>query len=515
MQNTAENNKRIAKNTLVLYMRMVVMMFIGLYTSRVNLQALGVTDYGIYNVVGGVVAMFGLISGSLTASISRFITFELGRGDKQQLAKVFSASVTIQIMLALIIAVLVEIIGVWFLNTKMVIPPERLTAANWVLQFSVVTFALGLISAPYNACIVAHERMSAFAYMTLVNAGIKLLVAFLVSHATCDRLIFFAALLCSIAVLMRIIYGAYCVRHFEECRYHFHWDGQLLKQMFAFAGWNTIGASSALLTNQGGNMCINLFFGPAVNAAKGIAGQVNGAITGFASNFMTAVNPQITKCYASGDHEYMISLIFRSARMSFYLLLLLGLPVMISTHFVLSLWLGMVPDHTVSFIRLTLIHTMSSSLSNPLITAQLATGKIRNYQIVVGGCQMLNLPIFYVWLRLGGIPEVVLIVEILISQCCLGLRLYMLRNMIHLHARQYLKKVYLNVIVVSIISAFIPLCLSLCIEESLWTFIGLTLICLACTALAVLFIGCSPHERDMIRTYAIKMKGKLLHRGAC
>lgn len=315
MTDTSANNKRIAKNTLLLYFRMLFMMAVSLYTSRVVLNALGVEDFGIYNVVGGVVAMFSMLSGSLSAAITRFITYELGKGNQENLKKIFSSSVTIQIGLAILIIVVAEAIGVWFLNMKMNIPDVRITAANWVFQFSILTFAVNLISVPYNASIIAHERMSAFAYISILEAIGKLAIVFLIVISPMDKLIFYAILMCAVALIVRLAYGVYCKRHFEECTYHFIFDRDLLKHMFGFAGWNFIGATSAVLRDQGGNVVINLFCGPAANAARGIAFQVNNAISGFVTNFMTALNPQITKSYAAGDRKYMMTLIFQGARL--------------------------------------------------------------------------------------------------------------------------------------------------------------------------------------------------------
>ena len=263
MVNTSANNKRIAKNTLLLYFRMLFMMVVSLYTSRVVLNALGVEDFGIYNVVGGVVAMFSMLSGSLSAAITRFITYELGTGNRENLKKIFSSSVTIQIGIALLIILLAEAIGVWFLNVKMNIPDARMVAANWVFQFSILTFAINLISVPYNASIIAHERMSAFAYISILEAIGKLVIAFLIVISPMDKLVFYAILMCAVALVVRFAYGAYCKKHFEECTYHFIFDKELLKRMFGFAGWNFIGATSAVLRDQGGNVVINLFCGPA------------------------------------------------------------------------------------------------------------------------------------------------------------------------------------------------------------------------------------------------------------
>lgn len=511
MTDTAANNKRIAKNTLMLYFRMLFTMAVSLFTSRVVLNTLGVEDYGIYNVVGGVVSMFSIISGSLSAAISRFITVELAKGDADKLRKTFSASVTIQLLLSLIIVVLIESIGVWFLNVKMVIPAERMDAANWVLQFSIVTFVINLISVPYNATIIAHEKMSAFAYISILEVVCKLVIVYLLKISPIDRLVFYAILMCAVSVIIRLVYGYYCNRHFAECKFSFRFDKDLLKRMFSFAGWNFIGASSAVLRDQGGNIIINLFGGPAVNAARGIAMQVNHAIVGFSNNFMTALNPQITKSYASGEQDYMMKLIFRGARFSFYMLLFLSLPVLANTHYILSLWLGIVPEHSVLFVRLALIFAMSESISSPLVTAMLATGKIRNYQIVVGGLQMLNLPISYVLLRIGCIPETVMMVAIGLSQCCLAARLVMLRTMIGLSARKYLREVYLNVILVTTVAAVLPILTSVILEESFLNFVIIVLISLITAAISIFYIGFNKNERDFAVTkfkYAIQKLAK-------
>lgn len=509
MSNTTENNKRIAKNTLLLYFRMLFLMAISLYTSRVVLNALGVEDFGIYNVVGGVVAMFSVLSGSLSSAISRFITYELGKGNQENLNKIFSSAVTIQLGLAGIIILLAETIGIWFLNVKMNIPEVRMEAANWVFQFSILTFAINLISVPYNASIIAHEKMSAFAYISILEAVGKLFIAYLITITPMDKLIFYAILMCVVALIVRFTYGNYCKRHFCECTYHFIWDKQLLKSMFSFAGWNFIGASSAVLRDQGGNVVINLFCGPAVNAARGIAFQVNNAVNQFVVNFMTALNPQITKSYAAGDKGYMMTLIFQGARLSFYMLLLLSLPILVNTHYILALWLKIVPEHAVLFVQLILIFALSESISQPLITAMLATGKIRNYQIIVGGLQMMNLPLSYILLRLGYFPEVVIVIAICISQCCLAARLILLRGMIGLSITKYLKNVYLNIIVVSIIAVILPLISAYYIKESFSNFIFISLIAVICTLSSIYFLGCNNQEREFIHKKIGTIKSKI------
>lgn len=456
--------------------------------------------------------MFSILSGSLSAAISRFITYELGKNNILKLKVIFSSAITIQIGLGIVIVFFAETIGIWFLNTQMNIPIERMVAANWVLQFSIITFIINLISVPYNAVIIAHEKMSAFAYISIFEAIGKLLIAYLITISPIDKLIFYAILMCVVAIAIRLLYGYYCKRHFDECRFHFIWNKQIFQQIFSFAGWNFIGASSAVLRDHGGNIIINLFCGPTVNAARGIAFQVNNAIQGFVSNFMTALNPQITKSYAVKNYTYMMTLIFQGARLSFYMLLLLSLPIIINTHYLLTLWLNTVPEHTVLFVRLVLIFAMSESISGPLITAMLATGNIRNYQIIVGGLQMLNLPISYILLSLGAIPETVLIVAVLISQCCLMARLYMLKKMIKLKIKDYLKKVYFNIITVSIIAIILPICMQERLAENFINFLLSSLICMLCTYLSIYYIGCSYEERKFIYNKFLILKSKITHK---
>lgn len=513
MGNISENNKRIAKNTLLLYFRMLFLMVVSLYTSRVVLNALGVEDFGIYNVVGGVVAMFSLLSGSLSTAISRFITFELGKGQQENLHKIFSSAITIQLILAFIIALIAECIGIWFLNNQMTIPISRLTAANWVFQISLITFIINLISVPYNACIIAHEKMSAFAYISILEAIGKLTIAYFIDISPIDKLIFYSILMCGVALLVRFTYGYYCKKHFQECIYHFIWDKQLLKQMFGFAGWSFIGTASVALREHGGNILINIFNGPEVNAARGIAFQVNNAVLGFATNFMTALNPQITKSYATNNHDYTVTLIFQGARLSFYMLLIISLPILLNTQFLLENWLKTVPNHSVLFVQLVLILAISEFLSYPLSTAIQATGRIRNFQLIVGGLQLLNFPVSYILLYIGYYPEIIVVVAIIFSQLCLGARIIILRRSISFQIKDFLKNVYLNVITVSIISLIFPTILSYFCSKSLPSllyFVLSVLLCIITTLFTIYYIGCNSKERkfiiEKIRTKKLSIK---------
>lgn len=509
-QNSNANNKRIAKNTLLLYGRMLIMMLISLYTSRVIINALGIEDYGIYGVVGGVVSMFSIISGSLNAAISRFITFELGKGDKEKLKKVFCTAINVQILLIAIITILLETIGLWVINYKLVVPNERIIAVNWVFQFSILTFALNLICVPYSAAIIAHEKMSVFAYISIFDAVSKLVISYLILLNPFDRLVYYGLLLLVIGIIQRFIYTIYCTKHYEECHYHFVFDKIIIKEFFSFAGWNFIGASSVVLRDQGGNLLINLFFGPAVNAARSVAMSVNNAVMGFVTNFMTALNPQLTKSYAVGDYEYSLKLVFQGARFSFYILLLLALPVIFTAQYLLELWLGIVPEHATNFTRLVLIFTMSESLANPLVTLMLATGKIRNYQIYVGGIQLLNLPVSYLLFQFGYPPECVFVVAIVISIICEIVRLCMLKKMVGLSIRSFMKKVYLNVVVVSSASVVLPyIAVRFLGIDSSEHFFELCIISLLSTVSSIYFFGCDKRDKKLIKMFINRVLKKL------
>lgn len=512
-QETTSNNMRIAKNTLLLYGRMIMLMVISLYTSRIVLNALGVEDYGIYNVVGGIVGIFELLTSSLSAAISRFITYELGKKDNNRLHEVFCTSINVQFILIIIVVILFETAGLWYLNNVMVIPAERLNAARWVYQLSVITFAINLWSVPYNASIVAHERMSAFAYISLYEGFAKLIIAFLILRNPIDRLVFYSALLVLVSVTVRILYSIYCKKHFSECNYSFIINKSLLRQIFSFAGWNFIGAGSVVLREQGGTLLINFFCGPAVNAARGVAGAVNNAVNGFVNNFTKALNPQITKNYAQGNFDYMTSLAFRGARFSFYILWLFALPIILTAPYLLHLWLGVVPEYTVSFTRLILVFSLSESLAMPLITIMLATGNIRNYQIAVGGCMLLNVPLSYLLLYLGGPPESVYYVYILTSVLCELLRLIMLRKMVGLPVRSFLKEVYFNVMYVSIISFILPAIISYFWKiDNLFSFACISLISVCSAGLIIYFVGCNAKDRAFVKSMSSAVVSKFKFR---
>ena len=510
MVETSSNNRRIAKNTLLLYFRTLLIMAITLYTSRVILNALGVEDYGIYNVVGGVVAMFSLLSGSLSNAISRFITFELGRGDIKRLGVIFSTSVNIQLGLSLLIMVLGAAVGGWFLNTQMNIPADRMTAANWVLFCSLLMFCVNLVSIPYNACIIAHERMAAFAYVSILEASLKLLICYLIVVSPFDKLISYAILLVVVALIIRFVYGFYCSRHFEECRYRPVYDRSLLKQMGSFAGWQFLANGCWLFNTQGVNILINMFFGVALNAARGIATQVDGAIQQFVNNFMTAVNPQITKDYAAGRIKEMFTLVCRGAKFSYFLLMLFAIPVMLETEYVLTLWLKTVPDHTVIFLRLTIIGSMLNMLGGTGLTACMATGNIKRYSIWISSVGVLVFPLTWVAFKCGLPVESTYIVFIMVYIGVNIVRLYIMKGLLHFPPILFVRKVVVPMLLVTPVAAVLPFIVANSFEQSFWRLCLTVVISLISSSAAIFLIGLTGNERKAVVKKAADFRNKFV-----
>ena len=495
MSDTSSANKRIAKNTLVLYVRMLFTMGISLFTSRVILQTLGVEDYGISSVVGGVISMFTFINAAMVSSTQRYLNFELVRGDANQLRSVFSTSLQIHALIALAIIVLSETVGLWFLNEKLVIPEARMTAAMWVYQCSILSCAVSIMSTPYNAVIVAHEKMSAFAYISILDVSLKLLVVYLLVVLPFDKLIILAILNLLVQLFIRYIYTIYCHRHFPESYFQFRFNKTLFKEMFGFAGWSFWGNLAAILYTQGLNMMLNIFFGPIVNAARGIAVQVQSAVQQFVGGFQTALNPQITKNYASTNLPQMHSLMFRSARFSFLLLFFLSLPVLMETNFILTLWLKTVPDDAVIFTQIMICISLIYTTANPCIIANQATGKVKIYQMVVGGILLLILPISYVVLKLGAPAYSVFIVHFCIESLAQFSRMYMLRKLIHLPLWQYMKNIYIPIVSTVVIAIILPLVVRMQVAEGWLRFLAVGFTCVLSVGASSYFIGLTKQER--------------------
>ena len=500
--NNIVNNQRIAKNTLLLYIRMLFTMGISLYTSRAILQVLGVIDYGIYNVVGGIVVLFIFLSNAMTTSTQRFITYELGNGNLEQLRNVFVTSVNIHILISIIVVFLSETIGLWLFDEKMTIPPDRKIAAMWVFQLSILTCVISVMSYPYNAVIIAYEKMSFFAYISVFEALLKLAIVYLLLIGDTDRLITYAVLMALVQLFIRFCYSLYCNRHFPATSYKIYYNKRLFCEMLVFAGWNLWGNLASILGNQGINILLNIFFSPAVNAARALTISAQGAIRQLTTNFQMALNPQIIKSYAAGQLHDMHQLVFRSSKFSYFLLFVICLPVFMETPFILDLWLKEVPDYTVIFLRFAIIGMLLEGTSNPLMTSAAATGNVKVYQSVVGCIYLLVLPISYISLKLGCAPWSVYIADIFVTIFAYAARLIIISQLIQMSMLSFLKCVLFRVIIVTVISCIIPWLTSITwSEETFIRHIVLILISALCALLCSFFIGFDYNERKMCTNY--------------
>lgn len=493
-----ENNQRIAKNTLLLYFRMLLTMIVSLYTVRVVLNTLGVIDYGIYNVVGGIVVMFSFLSNTMASASQRFFAFELGRNDILQLKRTFSMTLFIYAIIIVIILLLSETIGLWFLNNKLIIPEERMNAANWIYQFAILSFVVTILRTPYNASIIAHENMKFFAYISIVEVTLKLLIVYMLVLFSFDKLKLYSVLMFCTVFFIFLVYRIFCKKKYQECVFEYFWDKRLFKELLSYSGWNLFGSLAGILNNQGINLLLNIFFGPIVNAARAIAYQVGSAVNQFVFSFFNAVRPQITKYYAKGETENMMNLVFQSAKISFFLLFVITMPILLECNFVLSFWLNEIPEYVVLFTRLIIINALIDSLSYPLQTAAQSTGKIKLYQFVVGGTLLFNLPISYLFLRIGYPPQVTVIVGICISIICLGLRLILLKRLVGFQILRFLKRVVFKVILVTIIAYSIPVILINQITESFNRLVIVFITSLVMSTLSIFIIGVSKSERSKI-----------------
>ena len=498
----SKNNKRLLKNSMMLYLRMFVNMAISLYTSRLILNALGEIDFGIYNVVGGIVVMFTFINGSMNSSTSRFLTVSLANGDINDLKKTFSFTITIHAILAIVIFILSETIGLWFLYNKMVIPAERMSVALILYQLSIVTTMISIMSVPYNSSIISHERMGAFAYISISDVVFKLLIVYAVIYLPWDKLLVYAVLLFFTQITNQLIYILYCKRNFIEARFSYAWDKMLFKEMCGFAGWNMAGNLSFVGYTQGLNILINMFFGPSINAARGIAVRVQGIVSNFISNFQTAVHPQITKNYATGNYDYVKILIYSESKFSFFLLLFLSLPIMIEAKTILTWWLVNVPDNTVIFLRIMLITSFVESLTNPLLITALATGKIKKIQMVLCPILLCILPVSYIALRLGAPAYVVFIINMVFLFISLIVRIFLLKSYICLSPIFYIKNILVRCSMVALFSAVIPVILHLYFidDNNIMRFF---IVCISSVLLIITFvflIGLNKKERSFVVT---------------
>lgn len=496
-------NKRLAKNTLVLYFRLLFTMVLQLYASRLVLQALGVDDYGIYNVVGGVIAMLNFVNMSLSNADSRFIAVEIGSGDQGGVKKLFSCIMTIHWLFSAIIIIFAETVGLWFVMNKLVIPEGRMTATMWVYQSAVLSSIITIISSPYNGLIIAHEKMSVFAAISIFEALAKFCVAFFLFYSPIDRLITYAILNVFILIIVRLIYTFYCKKNFEESSYNIAWDKNISTKVLSFAGWTLTGNVAVMGYTQGLNILLNIFFGAVVNAARGVSVQVQAAARMFFAGFQTAINPQIIKSYAQQDYERFHNLIFMSSRFSFFLMLLITIPLCLHTQYILELWLKDVPDYTADFVRIMLIVGLVNTLQNPTMTALQSTGNIKKVQIVESTLLLSVVPLAYLCLKYLHIsPVMVFVVYLIIEIITQFVRVYMIYPMIKLKMADYLKKIMLPICLVSTVSATICNILSRVIEVSDFSMLLVTVMIYEVINLFVVyFVGLQRSERQFVNHY--------------
>ena len=499
------NKSRIAKNTALLYFRMLLIMLINLYTMRVLLNVLGVVDYGVFNVVAGVVAMFAFLSGTMATASQRFFAVELGVENHLKLKQLFTINVLIFIGIALAICFLSETLGLWYFKVKMNIPEGRFGAAAWVYQFSILTFMVSIITTPYLAIITAREQMQAYAYISILEVLFKLGIVFLLIYIPMDKLQLYGILLLVVQVLISASYILYSTLKFPECKLKYFWDKNMFKEVFGFAGWSVIGALAMTIRSQGINQLLNLFFNVAVNAARGVAFQVYNALNMFVHNFFTAIRPQIVKAY-SVDHEdksgELMKLVFQSSKFCFYLILVLSIPILIETEAILTIWLTHVPEHTVNFTRLVIINAIIESLANPFIASIQATGKIRRYQIVTGAIILLNLPISYLFLKLGcQQPEITMIVVVVVTIVAHLFRIYFMNNMLKMNILNYLKQVIFPIFAVTVLAFALPLLYYYSFSASFWRMAGVTATTLISSVIIIYFIGLTKNERAGLKRF--------------
>ena len=512
MMSSSSNTTRIAKNTLLLYFRMLLTMGVTLYTSRVVLDVLGVEDYGIYNVVGGIVAMLGFLQWTMQTTSARFINVVLSTNYDLETKKTFSNILAVNIFLSVIVCLLAETVGLWFFAEKMTIPHEREYAVFWVYQISVITVVLNIITVPFNATIIAHERMNVFAYISIFDAIGKLLVTYLIKLSPIDRLIFYALLVMLIYIVDFVIYIMYCLRNFPECRGKILFDKLVFKNILGFITWSSYGSFVSAGFTQGLNIILNLFFGPAVNAARGIAVQVQNAVVSFTNNFQTAINPQLMKATAQKNYAEAQKLFFASSKYSFFLLCILGLPILIETSFILSLWLKEVPEYTAQFCRIILTISIWGALANPLRVVNQAEGNIKKFQLYECTLLLLIMPISYLCLKIWQIPILVFIVHLVFEIMAQFVRVVIVTPKINLSFRDYMTNIYLKVIPVFIIPIVAATLLVhiFSFENLIVKFLCTSIVIEVTLFVSIYWLGLSKTEKIFLKTHFEEIKRKII-----
>lgn len=492
-----QSNKRIAKNALMLYIRMFLVLGVSLYTSRVVLQVLGVEDYGLYNVIGGVIILFSFINNAMIASTQRFLNFELGRNNQIEASKIFSASLSIHILIALIVLFLAETVGLWFLNTYIQIPENKEFSAFWVYQFSIIAFIINIVRAPYNACIIAHEKMSFFAYISVLEVILKLIIVYAL-YLFSTRIIAYAALVFVVTFLIGFVYIIYCRIYFDICKYKFEYDKKRFFSLTSFSGWSLFGSVANVGSQQGINIILNMFFGVLLNAAMGVANQVNNAIYQFVSNFQMAFNPQITKLYAAGKSSQFLDLVLNSSRYSFYLLFIVAMPIAICCEDVLDVWLVDVPEYSVIFCQLMIVSSIFDTLSGPLWASVYASGNLKRYQLSISILLFSILIVSYLIAKLGMSPIWVLSVKPIMNLFIYLYRLLYCCTHLNLSFKEYANKVLLRCMLIVLVTT--SLLYLFYLLGGVDIFIIELLIVFLTTVFTILIFGLTHSEKKYIKT---------------
>lgn len=488
---------------------MLLIMLVSLYTVRVLLNTLGVIDFGLYNVIGGIVVMFSFLSNTMATASQRFFAFEIGQNNILKLKQTFSLTFTIYVIIAIVVLLLAETLGVWFLNTQMVVPIDRMEAANWIYQFSIFSFIITILTIPYNAMIIARENMAVYAYVSILEVICKLIVVYLLLVFSVDKLKLYAVLIFCTTCVISYIYLTICKRKYEECQFRFYFNKGLFNTLINFSGWNLLGTISGIANNQGNNILINIFFGPKINAARAIAFQINSAVSSFSSNFYTAVKPQLVKSYAENNNKYMMNLFYMSSKLSYFLLLFFCLPVLVETEYILNLWLTNTTDYMIIFTRLIIVYTMILSLQNPITALVHATGQIKKYHIIVEIVTLLCLPISYLFLKLGYPAEFTLYTSIVIFAVAHFIRLWILKGLIKISINNYLKHIISILIMVTLISLIPLIAIKTQLEYGFIRFIIIIIVSTIAVITNSFFIGLTQNEKnsliEIIKSKLVKM----------
>jgi O-antigen/teichoic acid export membrane protein len=511
MSNNTSNSKRIVKNTVILYARMIVIMLITLFSSRIILHALGTEDYGLYNVVGGVVMMLGFLKSSLTSSTQRFLSYEMGRqdSDENRLQHVFSLCLTTHILIAIVIIVLAETIGLWFLNTHIQIPDDRITAANWVFHYSVISLALSMITVPYHACVISHEKMSFFALVSIIDAILKLVFAYAIMVSPTDRLSFYAFLMMFTNVVNIYLYWLYSTKHFSESKYVWFWDTKTFKKIFSFSGWTILGQLAVVGSAQGKSVLVNIFHSVTANAAMGIAQQVNSALASLTSNFQTAFQPQLTKSYSAKEYEQLNNLIFVTSKISFFLLFIVSFPIMLNIDWVLNIWLVEVPQYSGIFCNLYIVASILNALATPLWISVYATGKIKHYQLAVTVAYFAELFVVYLFFKAGYPPTTAFVIKAVLNAVMVFIRLYFANHnlesfSISCYAKRVMAPVSFSTIMTLIVAFFL-----MRLADELLMRLFLTLIVTLISILLAYMVGLNENEKQIVQSYVLRFKKRI------